>query len=153
MATQGVLDTVAAIAASPGITEGGLSSLLQSKGYSAVHAEKLSVFVPSAFACAMLHKMGIPLAQHYVALSHDGKEVSLPVAQERYFTAALGLAHDALENGWSPALPRKAFEHIISRSAEMGAANKALNQGIPLAGASLQPLSVFRFSAEAASEG
>lgn len=151
-AMQGVVDTVSAIAASPNINEDGLSSVLQSKSYSMVQAEKLNVFVPSTFACALLHKMGVSLSSHYVALSADGKEVSVPIAHEHYFTAALGMAHDTLENGWSSKLPRETFEIIIGRSAEMAAANKALDQGDSIAGAALQPLKVFRFSVDAAGE-
>ena len=152
-ATQGVLDTASAVAASPNITEGGLSALLRSKGYSPIQAEKLTTFVPSAFAWVLLHKMGASLPNHYIALTKDGAEVSIPIAQEHYFTAALALAHHTFQNGWSAALPRSTFEAVANRSAEMDAVNKLLNQGETVSGASVQPFRVFGFTAEAAREG
>jgi len=79
---------------------------------------------------------------HYIALAEHGREVSLPVAQEHYFTAALQLAYQTLEQGWSEQLSRAAFEAVISRSAEMAAANQLLSQGLSFAEATLQPLRV-----------
>ena len=126
---------------------------LKAKGYSEVHAEKLNVFVPSAFAWALLKRMGVStFPNHYIALTHDRREKQLPLAQEHFFTAALQLAYQTLEQGWTESLSRQTFETVLSRSAEMSAANQALNADESLAGASLQALRVFRFSAEAASE-
>jgi hypothetical protein len=150
-ATQGVLDAVSFIAASPQIEEAELVRLLQGLGYSAVQAEKLNAFVPSSFAWALLKRMGLAsFPSHYIALAEHGREVSLPVAHEHYFTAALQLAYQTLEQGWSEQLSRAAFEAVISRSAEMAAANQLLSQGLSFAEATLQPLRVSRFSAEAA---
>jgi hypothetical protein len=151
-ATRGVLNAVAAIAGSPGLSDAALSAHLQNKGYSAVQAEKLTVFVPSAFACALLHKMGVSLASHYIAVARDGSDVTLPIGDEHYYTAALGIAHHTLEHGWSDTLPRLVFEAVIARSAEMDAANGALNAGDSIAGGRLNPLRVLSFSAEAARE-
>ena len=152
-ATQGVLDVIAAVATHSELSEAALSELLQHKGYSEIHAEKLTAFVPSAFACALLHRMGVSLASHYIAKSGDAIDTSLPIADEHYFTAALVVAQHTLENGWSHALPRQVFEAVVARSAEMAAVNNAMASGASIAGGSLQPLRVFRFSAEAAREG
>lgn len=122
-------------------------------GYSASSAEKLNVFIPSAFAWALLRRMGVEsFPSHYVALNALGGEVNLPVASEHYFTAALNLAFETLEGGWNEELSREQFEAVIARGAEMDAANNALNIGKSIAGAALQPLRVLRFSAEEASD-
>jgi hypothetical protein len=140
------------MAASPDASEDDIVRQLQQQGYSTVAAEKLNAFVPSAFSWALLKRMGVTsFPSHYIALAANGTEVQLPIAEEHYFTAALHLAYVTLEEGWNEVLPRGAFEAVLGRSAEMGAANEALNQSGSIEGASLGPLRVFRFSAEAAS--
>jgi hypothetical protein len=89
---------------------------------------------------------------YYVALDKLGKEAKLPIATEHYFTAALELAWEALEHGWTPVLTRERFESLVNRSAELGAANRLLNSGKALADAKLLPLRLFRISAELARE-
>lgn len=140
------------MAANPEASEDEVVRVLQERGYSPSSAEKLNVFVPSAFSWALLRRMGVrSFPSYFVAIDVRGAEVQLPIAGEHYFTAALELAYTTLENGWSEDLSRQAFETVASRSAEMGAANKTLTAGESLEGASLQPLKVFRLSAEAAS--
>jgi hypothetical protein len=152
-ALVGVLDAVRQMAELPAKSEPEVVERLKAMGYSEVHAEKLNAFVPSAFAWALLKRMGVStFPNHYIALTRDGREKQLPLAQEHFFTAALRLAYQTLEHGWTERLSRETFETVISRSAEMGAANQALNANESLAGASLQALRVFRFTAEAAGE-
>jgi hypothetical protein len=152
-ALLGVLDAVRLMAELPAKSEQEIVERLRAMGYSEVHAEKLNVFVPSAFAWALLKRMGVSaFPNHYIALTRDRREKQLPLEQEHFFTAALQLASQTLEEGWTEGLSRQTFETVIARSAELNAANKALNEGDSLAGASLQPLRVFRFSSEAAGE-
>jgi hypothetical protein len=153
IAMQGVLDTLRIVQARPEIDEDELVSALQRQGYSPLQSEKLNAFVPSAFAWAMLKRMGVEsFPSHYITFAKSGQEVQLPLAQEHYFSAALLLAYQTLEEGWSDELPRSTFEAVIGRSAEMGAANQALSSGSSLAGCALQSLRVFRFDAEEAGE-
>lgn len=130
-----------------------LVAALEREGFSHVHAEKLCAFVPSAFAWALLKRMGLKtLPSSYVVLDGMGREAHLPIADEHYFTAALQLASETLQNGWTRILTREKFESIVNRSAELQAANKLLHSGASLAGAELTPLRVFRISAELAKE-
>ena len=153
-ALKAVRDTTWVMVSSPSASEDEIVIRLTGLGYSATGAEKLNAFVPSAFAWVLLRRLGVGIfPSHYIALDADGTEVSIPVAREHYFTAALQLAFETLEHGWSDDLPREAFEAVIARSAEMNAANKALNEGASIAGAAIQPLRVFRFSANEASNG
>jgi hypothetical protein len=153
-AMQAVRETTRIMASARDASEDDIVNRLTAMGYSTSSAEKLNVFVPSAFAWALLRRMGVEsFPSHYVALDADGSEVNVPVAREHYFTAALKLAFETLESGWSEDLSREKFEAVTARSADMDAANKALNAGVSIAGAALQPLRVFRFSAEEASDG
>jgi hypothetical protein len=154
LAVQAVRETTRVMASAHGASEADIVNRLTGLGYSASNAEKLNVFVPSAFAWALLRRMGVEsFPSHYVALDAGGGEVNVPVASEHYFTAALRLAFETLEGGWNEDLSREQFEAVIARSADMNAANKALNAGESIAGAALQPLRVLRISAEEASDG
>jgi len=130
-----------------------LVATLERGGFSHVQAEKLCAFVPSAFAWALLKRMGLQsFPSYYTVLDGAGKEVRLPLDGEPYFTAAVQLASKTIENGWTSVLTRKNFECVVNRSAELGAANKLLDSGRSLATAELLPLRVFRISAELAKE-
>jgi hypothetical protein len=151
---QGVRDALRIVAAVPEASEDDIVNRLVGLGYTVSDAEKLNVFVPSAFAWVLLRRMGVAsFPSHYIALNERGEEVNVPIGSEHYFTGALTLAFETLEGGWSELLSREQFEAIIARSPYMDAANKALNSGESLSGGALQPLRVFRFLAEAASDG
>jgi len=153
VARQGVIDTVHIVDASPDASESELVTALEAKGYSHLHAEKLCAFVPSAFAWALLRKMGLDsFPSTYIATSLGGDDVQLPIAHEHYFTAALELASHTLAHGWTDEVSKQAFDAVARRSAELNAANQLLEAGKQLRGATLQPLRVLGFSAEWASE-
>jgi hypothetical protein len=152
-ARDAILIAVEIIAQSPSIGELELVAALERKGFSHLHAEKLCVFIPSAFTWALLKRMGVDsFPNHYRALDRYGKGVSLPIANERYFNAALQLACDRLEHGWSGALTKDQFQSVVVRSAEYGALNQALHAGKALEGAKVGPFCIVRIPAEAADE-
>lgn len=148
-ATKGVIDTISAIESNTSIGEDELVNFLQKKGYSRIEAEKLNVFVPSAFSWPIIKKLEIDsLPDHFIAMSIDGAEVRIEVGSQHYFTAALVLAFSTIENGWNAIVSRKAYETVAGRSAEMDAVNKVLDAGGSLRGATLSPLVLERLSAE-----
>jgi hypothetical protein len=148
-ATKGVIDAISAMASNAVISEDDLVELLQKKGYSKIDAEMLNVFVPSAFSWPVIKKLGLEnLPNHFVAMSKDGGEVQIPVSSQHYFTAALTLAYSTFENGWNSTVSRATYEIVAGRSAEMNAANKVLNDGGSLEGATLSPLVLGRLRAE-----
>jgi hypothetical protein len=152
-ARSAVLTVVNTISKSPRLGEPELVSALEAEGFSHLHAEKLCIFVPSAFAWALLKRMGLQsFPSHYVALDRFGVDVELPVAQEHYFTAALQLGVEALERGWTQDFTKEKFTTVLLRSPEYGALNKLLNSGKSVGDARLLPLRVFRISAELANE-
>ncbi|MCE4057230.1 hypothetical protein [Pseudomonas sp. Au-Pse12] len=147
-AHQGVLDTLELMAGHPEASEDEIVQQLQERGYSAIAAEKLNAFVPSALAWIVLKRLGVEhLPNHFIALDEAGEEVRIPVSSQHYFTAALTLAYNTFENGWSEVLPRATYKVVADRSAEMDAANKVLNAGESLQGTTLGALHLLRLSA------
>jgi hypothetical protein len=152
-ARSAVLTVVNIVSKSPRLRDLELILALEAEGFSHLHAEKLCVFVPSAFGWALLKRMGLrSFPSHYVVFNRLGAEVELPIAREHYFTAALQLGFEILERGWTPYLTKETFTNVLVRSAECGVLNKFLNSGKSLADAKLLPLRVLQFSAEDANE-
>lgn len=145
------MDTIDILSMNEGISEDELSRRLQDKGYSFASAEKLTVFVPSAFAWPVLKRLGLAtFPDHFTAKNAAGEEVEIYIADQHYFTAALQLAFSTLENGWSESITRSTYERIAARSAEMNIVNRVYSEGGSVAGATLNPLLLGRISAESA---
>ena len=152
-AIDGVLRVITLVAARPEISDASLVASLEQQGFSYVHAEKLCIFVPCAFAWAVMMRLGLKsFPSDYIAMNASKQEVKLPIANEHYFTAALDIANRTLENGYNLVLTKKVFQDMVTRSAEFGAANKLLNAGKSLKDAELLPLRLLGISAELASE-
>lgn len=153
-ALRGVIDTINLIAAQPDIDEENLVLLLWEKGYSRIDAEKLNAFVPSAFSWPVLKKLGTAsLPNHFLASDENGVEIEIPVAGQHYFTAALTLAYSVFTHGWTKEVPRKTYEAVAGRSAEMDAVNKVYGDGGSLEGTTLGPLRLLGIRAEELLEG
>ena len=136
-----------------GISEDELSRLLQDRGYSLATAEKLTVFVPSAFAWSVLKDLGLAsFPNHFIAENAAGEKVEISMADQHYFTAALQVAFSTFAKGWSETITRGTYEHIAARSAEMNIVDHLYSTGGSLAEATLQPLFLVRISAELALE-
>jgi hypothetical protein len=119
-----------------GASEGSDAELvarLKSAGFSARESELLVAFVPSAFARPVLENLGVTNFVELVSVPKKGGgtlEVeldSIPV-----FTQALGLVRG---NAHSSLVLPEHFKALAMRSAEVDAANNALNAGESLEGA------------------
>ena len=153
-ALKAVLDVVDILQAQPSVSDDDVVRSLRIRGYSLNEAERLNALIPSAFSWVQLRRMGMSeFPNTYLAYDRSGSEIPIPVATDHYFTAALHLAYEALENGWSEVLSRSAFEAVLTRSAAMNAANRALNDGASIEGAQLQPLRIRRLVLEGGDEG
>ena len=114
-----------------------------------VHANKLYCFIPMAFGFVLAKRMGIEkFPSEYYLLNKKGEKVLFPLANEHYFTAALTLAYETLENGWNERLSKESYEAVIAHSAEMDALNKALNNGEDITGSEFSPSIVYGVLAE-----
>lgn len=122
---------------------------LVAEGMSALDAEKLLAFVPSAFAWALLKKMGVrSFPRTFTVFDTQGREISRAVASEHYFTAALAVGYDIVANAYTVQIPKETFRSVVARSAAIAAANKALNQNIDIEGGRVLPPQFFRITAE-----
>ena len=77
------------------------------------------------------------------------RETRAPVADLHHFTAALRLGIDTFENGWLEEVPRRVYEQVVRRSAELDAVGKTLEQGGDLSGSTMQALMIYVKDAEA----
>ncbi len=147
-AHQAVVEALQVMGAHPEASEDEIVQMLQARGYSAIVAEKLNAFVPSALSWPLLKRLGVEtFVGHFIAYDDNDQEVQIPVSSQHYFTAALMLAYNTLEDGWSEELPHSTFVSVTQHSAEMNAANKLLNQGGSLEGGTIGPLQLLRLSA------
>ena len=57
--------------------------------------------------------------------------MELPLADEHYFSAALGVGYDVTTRGYTERVSKETFRAVISRSAEIGAVNGRSHAGPP----------------------
>jgi hypothetical protein len=55
--------------------------------------------------------------------------VELPLAEEHYFTTALGVGYDVTTRGYTEQISKATFQAVTQRSAEMNAVNKFFHAG------------------------
>ncbi len=98
-------------------------------------AERVAAFLPIAFGRVVLsHLAKITFTTDYV-IHETGQTRSL--SSEPIFTAALALATESYHSG---ILAKETFSAIATRSAEMAAVSKAMNDGADVNGASLRSI-------------
>lgn len=116
------------LAGSDDLSDEGAVHSMCAIGLPLVLAEKLVVLVPLAFGSVLLAHMGITnLPTTFRIRSPEGDWVSLPLADEPYFSYALGVGVEMMHSG-----PRSVFEPVALRSPQVGAVNKALNDGLSI---------------------
>ena len=149
LAMERTLLTIQAIHDSPDIDDESLVVLLCDANVPVVDAKLLVLFVPMAFSFAIFRKMGVTLFPNTYLLSNRyGKPVEMPIAREHYFSTALQIACSTTEHGYNSTVTREGFEAIISRSAEMNAANELLDKGGDLARSTIGSSYILSVTAE-----
>lgn len=149
VASQRVLRVVEMIAAEPDRSDDQFVTALVQEGIAKVDAELMIRFVPTAFTWALLRKMGVStFPSTFVVFDKKDRPVELPIANEHYFTSALLIATDVMAHGFTDRVSKPAFESIITRSAEMDAANKALAAHGDLSDATIGPPVLIGLAAE-----
>jgi hypothetical protein len=148
-ASDRVLTVVDLIGERPDRSDDDIVQALVRDGVAKVDAELLVRFVPAAFTWVLLRKMGVSsFPCTFIVYDREQRPVELPIASEHYFTSALLIAYDVTTHGFSARISRAAFESVVSRSAEMAAANKALEAGEDLAGGTRGPPVLLGITAE-----
>ena len=149
LAMQRVLLTVKGFHETPDIDDETLVAQLCDADIPKVDAELLVLFVPMAFSFAILRRMGVTsFPNTYLVSNRHDKPVEMPIAREHYFSTALQVAFSTTEHGYNDTVTREGFEAIVSRSAEMNAANKLLDKGGDLAGSTVGPTFIMSVTAE-----
>ena len=110
----------------------GLIDALLSEGFTAEEANQLVLFVPAAFARPVLEHLGV---EHFVETvsvpKKRGGTIEVPLSAIGVYTGALALMRGEID---AHALPAEYFRSLATRSAEIDAANRALNAGQSLKG-------------------
>ena len=119
-----VLLTTRAYLLADGDRERAIANLVKD-GFSELAASLRSDLIPMAFGWCLLKKMGVTEFPSKFNFQDTGEHVM--VADSHVFIAALGLARDVFENGYTEIFSKRVVEMLVSHSAEVDALNKALN--------------------------
>lgn len=123
-AEKDVLETTRAYLLADGERDNAIKLLVE-EGFSNIAAALRVDLVPIAFGWALLKKMGVQQFPSEFDLSDTGEKVH--VSNSHVFTAALSIALDVFQNGYTEMFSQRVVEMIITHSAEVDALNKALN--------------------------
>ena len=114
-----------------GSDETEILAALVAQGHSEVEARKLYLYVQSAFSWAVLKKIGVvKFAVDFQIRSDSGNTFHVPVASQQLCTIALALGIGEPQHGYTEDVSVSVFESVVAQSAEVSAANKALNNGL-----------------------
>ena len=106
-------------------------------GLSGADAKKAYYFVQAAFGWALIKKLGVSKFPSDLRFQSRRGDFSVPVSSQHVFTAALVVAVNIMEHGYTQALPKEVFSSVALSSAEADAVNKALNAGEDVSGAEI----------------
>jgi hypothetical protein len=151
-ALERVMQVIDLIGARPEITDQDAVAALVGDGIGQVDAELLVRFVPVALSFALLKLMGLSnFPSTYQVQNSAGQWVELKLANEHYFSAALGVGYDVTTRGYTQRVSKAVFQAAIQRSAEMNVVNQYFQSGgTPegLTGATLGPPTFIGVTAE-----
>jgi len=110
------------------------------KGFSKNEAERVVGFMPIAFGRAVIEQVSEVTFSEKYKVKENSKEYSLN--DEPIYCTALNLAKESYDKG---VIEQATFAAIATRSAELDAVNKALNEGQDLTGAKFAPVLLFGY--------
>ncbi len=119
-----VLLTTRAYLLAEGDQDRAIANLVK-EGLSELAASLRTDLIPIAFGWCLLKKMGVTKFPNVFNLQDTGEQVM--VADSHVFIAALGIAKDVFESGYTEIFSQRVVEMLVSHSAEVDALNKALN--------------------------
>jgi hypothetical protein len=113
---------------------------LESLGHSRLVAEKLYLFVETAFGRVLIERLAnVVFSETYIVESADGKQTEYVFADDAYHEHAFHLAYSFVENR-SQEKARDVVLAIGSRSAELSVFSKAFESGLDTEGSVFAPL-------------
>jgi hypothetical protein len=118
-----------------------LVAILLKKGVQIETAERFVAFLPIAFGRAVLERMGAVKFSDTFVVKETGKQYRL--TDEAIFNEAQALANESFQTG---VMSKDMFSAVAMRSAELRAANNALNQGTKIDGAPFSPVVIWGYT-------
>lgn len=113
---------------------------LESRGHSRLSAEKLYLFVTTAFGRVLIERLAkVVFSDIYMVHSADGQEIEYRFADDAYHDHSFHLAYRFVENG-NQEKARDAVRAIGLRSAELSAFSQARESGEDVEGSVFQPI-------------
>lgn len=113
---------------------------LYNEGFGIEESERLAAFLPIAFARVVIaHLAKVSFTADY-KIRETGRVFSL--SDEPIFVEAIKLATESYHNGL---IARETFSALATRSPELDAVNKALNDGADINGASFNTIELYGY--------
>jgi hypothetical protein len=145
---EDVFTTVAAIEAVDAKDDQAIVDELIARGYDALRAELLAVFVPMGLARAVIDRLVVdsPIRwsdEAIVCYRSEGRELPLKLAAVPEFQTA---RHVGDENFASGVISRDLFSTVVSFSVELKLINRMLDAGEDIGGAVIEPPHLLRLS-------
>jgi len=113
---------------------------LVSQGHSRLRAEKLYLFIETAFGRVLIQRLAnVIFGDTYIVESAEGKEIEFRFADDEYNEHAINLAYNFVENS-KQERAREIVYAIGARSAELSAFTKARESGEDLEGSVFAPI-------------
>lgn len=110
---------------------------LRDGGIPGIEAKKAYHFVQAAFGWALVQKLGVTRFPSELKFQSSKGSFAVPVSSQHLFTTALAVGVGILKHGYTDALPKEVFSSVATSSAEVNAANKALNESVDISGAEI----------------
>jgi hypothetical protein len=130
-------------------SEASLISILAKEFGNNLTARKIYYFLPITFGWVLLKKMGVQnFPSTFKVLNKNNKEVEFNVSGQDIFMGSLTLAFNIFEHGYTEIITQEVVTELINRSSEVDAANRALNAGSEIKGATLQATLIHSIKAE-----
>lgn len=102
---------------------------LAAHGLTRPQADLSVELIVTAFGWALLQRMGITNFPLTLRLRPpDADDVVFHVSDVHLFTAALGLAVEVFESGYTERLPKEGVSAVVAYSADVGAVSQALDR-------------------------
>jgi len=113
---------------------------LVSRGHSRLSAERLYLFVETAFGRVLIERLAnVVFSDSFIVESADGKEIECRFADDVYHDHSFHLAYSFVENG-NQEKARDVVRARGLRSAELSAFSQARESGEDVEGSVFQPL-------------
>jgi hypothetical protein len=140
MNKEHIVNLISVFSGSENLEDEDLINKLRENGLNMEEAERLIAFFPIAFGRVIINTLGNVDFSDLYRIKENGKEFKL--TDEPIYKLAENVALESYETGL---VGRELFSAIATRSAELNAVNKALNEDVDLNSAVFKPVLLFGY--------